>query len=136
EHELQIIAEKHYAHYFLLVDEITKKNPITSGRGSAASSIVSYCLEITHVDPVKHDLFFERFLSRERGDPPDIDIDFPWDERDAVLSSVFSDYGRERVAMVANHNHLGLAGALREIAKIYGLPAGEISRISARLLKQ
>ena len=136
EHELKIILEKGYAHYFLVVHEIATKSAITCGRGSAAASIVSYCLGITHVDPIKHRLFFERFLNSERDDPPDIDIDFPWDEREALLRRVFHNYGPKRVAMVANHNRLGLAGAIREVAKVYGIASTEIGTIAARILKQ
>lgn len=78
EKELTVIREKRFAHYFLVVDEIVKEAPRTCGRGSVAASIVSYCLQVTHVDPLKHHLFFERFLNPGRKDPPDIDIDFPW----------------------------------------------------------
>ena len=77
EKELTVIREKGYADYFLVVDEIVHQAPRTCGRGSAAASIVSYCLGITHVDPIRHNLFFERFLNPGRHDPPDIDIDFP-----------------------------------------------------------
>lgn len=83
--ELTVIRDKGYAHYFLIVDEIVRQAPRTCGRGSAAASIVSYCLGITHVDPIRHHLLFERFLNPGRHDPPDIDIDFPWDERPAIL---------------------------------------------------
>ena len=93
EHELTVIREKGYAHYFLVVDEIVRQAPRTCGRGSAAASIVSYCLGITHVDPIRHNLFFERFLNPGRHDPPDIDIDFPWDERDRIIDFVFARYG-------------------------------------------
>jgi error-prone DNA polymerase len=93
EHELAVIREKGYAHYFLVVDEIVRQAPRTCGRGSAAASIVSYCLGITHVDPIRHNLFFERFLNPGRHDPPDIDIDFPWDERDRIIDFVFARYG-------------------------------------------
>ncbi len=129
EHELSVIRDKGYAHYFLVVDEIVRQAPRTCGRGSAAASLVSYCLGITHVDPVRHHLFFERFLNPGRQDPPDIDIDFPWDERDAILDFVFARYGAQRAAMVANHNTLALRAAIREIAKVYGMPAAEIGRL-------
>jgi len=128
EHELAVIRDKGYAHYFLVVDEIVRQAPRTCGRGSAAASIVSYCLGITHVDPIRHRLFFERFLNPGRHDPPDIDIDFPWDERDRILDFVFSRYGAQRAAMVANQNTLGFRAAVREVAKVYGMPAAEIGR--------
>ena len=126
EKELTVICEKGYADYFLVVDEIVRQAPRTCGRGSAAASIVSYCLGITHVDPIKHHLMFERFLNPGRHDPPDIDIDFPWDERPAILEWVFTHYGHQQAAMVANQNTLAPRAALREIAKVHGLPAGEI----------
>ncbi|MDR4468751.1 MAG: DNA polymerase III subunit alpha [Nitrospira sp.] len=128
EKELTVIHEKGYADYFLVVDEIVRQAPRTCGRGSAAASIVSYCLGITHVDPIKHNLFFERFLNLGRHDPPDIDIDFPWDERPKILEWVFTHYGHQHAAMVANQNTLASRAALREIAKVYGLPAGEIGK--------
>ncbi|MGQ0556003.1 MAG: DNA polymerase III subunit alpha [Nitrospiraceae bacterium] len=128
EKELIVIQEKGYADYFLVVDEIVRQAPRTCGRGSAAASIVSYCLGITHVDPIKHHLMFERFLNPGRHDPPDIDIDFPWDERPAILQWVFKHYGHQQAAMVANQNTLATRAALREIAKVYGLPAGEIGK--------
>jgi len=128
EKELAVIRDKGYADYFLVVDEIVRQAPRTCGRGSAAASIVSYCLGITHVDPIRHNLLFERFLNPGRHDPPDIDIDFPWDERPAILDWVFKQYGHQHAAMVANQNTLGTRAALREIAKVYGLPAGEIGK--------
>ena len=128
EKELTVIREKGYADYFLVVDEIVRQAPRTCGRGSAAASIVSYCLGITHVDPIRHNLLFERFLNPGRHDPPDIDIDFPWDERPRILEWVFSHYGHHHAAMVANQNTLATRAAMREIAKVYGIPAGEISK--------
>lgn len=136
EQELAVIREKRFAHYFLVVDEIVRQAPRTCGRGSVAASIVSYCLKITHVDPIRHHLFFERFLNPGRKDPPDIDIDFPWDERDDILDWVFSQYGERQAAMVANQNSLGFRAAIRETAKVYGMPADEIGAISSRVLRQ
>ena len=129
-HELGIIRAKGFASYFLVVEDIVSRFPITCGRGSAAASLVSYCLGITHVDPLKHNLFFERFLNMGRNEPPDIDVDFPWDERDAVLSYVFDKYGPERCAMVANHVGFRMRGAVREVAKVYGIPEEEIQEVS------
>jgi DNA polymerase III alpha subunit len=97
-----------------------------------ANSIVSYALGITHVDPLGAGLLFERFLNPERRDPPDIDLDFPWDERDHVLAWVFRKYPHPRAAMVANHNCFRLRGALREVAKVHGRPPGEIREITRR----
>lgn len=128
EKELTVIREKGYAHYFLVVEEIVRQAPRTCGRGSAAASIVSYCLGITHVDPIRHHLLFERFLNPGRHDPPDIDLDFPWDERPKILEWVFAHYGPRQAAMVANQNTLATRAALREIAKVYGIPAAEIGK--------
>ena len=133
--ELAIIREKSYSDYFLVVDEIVRQAPRTCGRGSGAASIVSYCLGITHIDPIKHNLFFERFLNAGRVDPPDIDIDFPWDERDRILDWVFARYGARSAAMVANQNMLGVRGALREVAKVYGMPADEIKAVSTKVAR-
>jgi error-prone DNA polymerase len=135
EQELAVIEAKRYAHYFLVVEEIVRDAPLTCGRGSAAASIVAYCLGITHVDPIRHNLFFERFLNLGRHDPPDIDLDFPWDERDRVLDRVFARYGTERAAMVANQNSLAIRAALREVAKVSGLPPAEIGRATERILR-
>ncbi len=130
ERELAVICNKGYAHYFLVVDEIVQQAPRTCGRGSAAASIVSYCLGITHVDPIQHNLFFERFLNPGRHDPPDIDIDFPWDERDRILDFIFMRYGAARAAMVANQNTLAPRAAMRELAKVYGLSPTEVNHVS------
>jgi error-prone DNA polymerase len=136
EKELTIIRQKRFAHYFLVVEEIVRQAPRTCGRGSVAASIVSYCLNITHVDPIKHNLFFERFLNPGRKDPPDIDIDFPWDERDIILKWVFEHYGERQAAMVANQNSLGFRAAIREVAKVYAMPAEEIGKLSSQVIRQ
>jgi error-prone DNA polymerase len=121
DHEMKIIQDKNFAHYFLVVADITRKAGRSCGRGSAAASIVSFALGITHVDPIKHRLFFERFLNPGRLDPPDIDVDFAWDEREQIVDYVFARYGNRRAAMVANHNTYGARSALREVAKVFGL---------------
>ena len=133
EHELAIIGMKGFADYFLVVRDIVLHGPTHCGRGSVANSIVSYCLGITHVEPLGAGLLFERFLNPARRDPPDIDLDFPWDERDRILAWVFRKHPRPRAAMVANHNCLRLAGALREVAKVFGRPAAEIRDITRRI---
>ena len=135
EKELTVIRQKRFAHYFLVVEEIVRQAPRTCGRGSVAASIVSYCLNITHVDPIKHNLFFERFLNPGRKDPPDIDIDFPWDERDDIVSWIFAQYGDRQAAMVANQNSLGFRAAIREVAKVYGMPAEEIGKIASQVVR-
>ncbi len=133
DHELAIIHDKGFADYFLVVQEIVKRSPRTCGRGSAAASIVSYVLGITHVEPIRHDLYFERFLNRGRVDPPDIDVDFCWDERDDLLDWVFRTLGEERTAMIANHVTFRARAAVREVAKVYGLPDAEIARVTGGL---
>jgi error-prone DNA polymerase len=133
EHEMKIIREKNFAHYFLVVADITRKAGRSCGRGSAAASIVSYALGITHVDPIKHRLFFERFLNPGRLDPPDIDVDFAWDEREQIVDYVFSRYGNRRAAMVANHNTYGARSAVREVAKVFGLTDAEIGRVTGKI---
>lgn len=131
--ELTIIRDKGFAHYFLVVEELAKRSPRTCGRGSAAASLVAYCLGITHVDPLRYNLFFERFLNEERIDPPDIDIDFPWDERDGVIDFAFRHHGTDRAAMVANQIGFKSRGAVREVAKVFGIPADEIKAVTGRL---
>jgi error-prone DNA polymerase len=133
DYELELINSKGFAPYFLVVADAVRQAPRTCGRGSAASSLVSYCLGITHVDPIRYDLFFERFLNPGRKDPPDIDVDFPWDERDDILNYLFHTYGRGHVAMIANHNSFKARSAVREIAKVYGIPDGEIGEITKKM---
>jgi len=133
EHELRIIGLKGFADYFLVVKDIVEHGPTHCGRGSVANSMVSYCLGITHVEPLVTGLLFERFLNPERKDPPDIDLDFPWDERDDVLAYVFRRYPHPQAAMVANHNCFRLRGALREVAKVHGRPPGEIREVTRRI---
>jgi len=133
DHEMAIIREKGYAHYFLVVADITRTARQSCGRGSAAASIVAYALGITHVDPIAHNLFFERFLNPDRMDPPDIDVDFAWDERDRVIDYVFSKYGPRRAAMVANHNTFAARSAIREVAKVQGLTDAEIGQVTKNM---
>jgi error-prone DNA polymerase len=132
--ELAVITEKGFADYFLLVEAITARTPRLCGRGSGAASIVSFLLGITNVDPVRHNLFFERFLSPERRDPPDIDVDFAWDERDEIQLAVLRENDApRRAAMVANHVTFRARGAIHEVAKVYGLPEAEITNVTKRL---
>jgi len=117
DYELAIIKDKGFCDYFLTVQDIAQKASCTCGRGSAAASIVSYCLGITDVDPLRHNLYFDRFLNPGRVDPPDIDVDFAWDERDALLNAVIEQYGPEHAARVANHvcfQRQAACGKLRE----------------------
>ncbi|HEX4846451.1 MAG TPA: hypothetical protein VFV26_09550, partial [Geothrix sp.] len=115
ERELDLISFKGFARYFLLVEDIVRAAqgamPRICGRGSGAASLVSYALGLSNVDPLATNLMFERFLTKERKDPPDMDIDFAWDEREDVIQKVFERYGRHRVAMVANHAFFKAKGA-------------------------
>jgi DNA polymerase-3 subunit alpha/error-prone DNA polymerase len=133
EYELNIINQKGFAPYFLVMDDIVRMSPRTCGRGSGAASIVSYSLGITNVDPVRHQLYFERFLNPARIDPPDVDVDFAWDERDELIKNVIEHFGPDRCARVANHNTFRSRSAFRETAKAYGFGDVEISRIEKQL---
>ena len=132
EHELSLIGRKNFSAYFLVVRDIIRRSPRICGRGSGAASLVAYCLGITNVCPVKHNLYFERFINEERQDPPDIDVDFAWDERDGVIESVLRQYPG-RSAMVCNHVAFQPRMAIRETAKVYGLMDREIGQVSKRL---
>ena len=121
EWELQIIVEKGFAPYFLTLSDIVGKASRTCGRGSGAASLVAYALGITNVDPLEHNLYFERFLNRERQDPPDLDVDFAWDERDAILQQTMAMFNSDHCGRVANHNRFRLRSALRETLRVYGL---------------
>ncbi len=127
DYEMDIISRKGFAPYFLVMDDIVSMASRTCGRGSGAASIVSYALEITNVDPIAHKLYFERFLTIARPDPPDIDVDFAWDERDNLMRRVIERFGDDRCARVANHNRFRPRSALRETAKAFGIPDGEIT---------
>jgi len=135
--ELALIGQQGMAGYFLIVADIVRfarsRGIFHCGRGSAANSLVAWLLGFTHVDPVRHDLYFERFMNAGRTDFPDVDLDFAWDERDAVLDHVRRRFGRERVAMIGTHVTFGLRGAVRELAKAMGVPASEIEPFSRAL---
>jgi DNA-directed DNA polymerase III PolC len=130
--ELDLIRRKRFAGYFLAVHDIIHEARATRtcGRGSGAASIVSYLLGITNLDPIATHLMFERFLSDARVDPPDLDIDFAWDERDDVIASVFRRYGTERVAMVAVHTFFKPKSALRDVALAHGRPEAELKTMA------
>jgi error-prone DNA polymerase len=133
EYELEIIQQKGFSEYFLVVADIVRRSPRTCGRGSAAASVVAYCLGITNVDPIRHNLYFERFLNLDREDPPDIDVDFAWDERDAVIEDVFRQYGEAHCARVCNHVFYRFPSALRDTARVFGIPEGEITSFEREL---
>ncbi|MEW5909475.1 MAG: PHP domain-containing protein, partial [Thermodesulfobacteriota bacterium] len=132
EHELTIIRKMGFSSYFLVVQDIVAKSPRICGRGSGAASLVAYCLEITNVCPIKQNLYFERFLNPGRKDPPDIDVDFAWDERDEVRQMVLARYP-DHAAMVCNHVTFQPKMAIRETAKVFGLTDQEINRVSKKL---
>ncbi len=132
EHELRSITDMGFAAYFLIVRDIIQRSPRTCGRGSGAASLVAYCLGITNVCPLKHNLYFERFLNPGRKDAPDIDVDFAWDERDDVLASVLAQYPGH-AAMVSSHVLFQPRMAVREVAKVFGLTDAEIGQVSRRL---
>ncbi|WP_456798342.1 error-prone DNA polymerase [Bradyrhizobium sp. USDA 4473] len=123
--ELALIAELKYAHYFLTVHDIVhyarSQNILCQGRGSAANSAVCYVLGVTSVDPTKVDLLFERFISKERLEPPDIDVDFEHSRREEVMQYVYRRYGRHRAAIIATVIHYRPRSAIRDVGKALGL---------------
>jgi DNA-directed DNA polymerase III PolC len=135
--ELAAIAQSGYAPLFVIVADIVRfareREIPVSTRGSVANSLVAYCLEITTVDPIAHDLLFERFLNPARANPPDIDLDFCSRRRDEVLAYVRRAYGPEKVALVATISTLRPKSAVRETAKAYGLADAEISQLIKQL---
>ncbi len=124
-HELKLIAALDYAPYFLTVHDIVRfarsKGILCQGRGSAANSAVCYCLGITEVDPARFDLLFERFISPERNEPPDIDVDFEHERREEVIQYIYERYGRERASLAAAVITYRTRSAIRETAKVFGL---------------
>ena len=132
-YELSLITQKGFAPYFLIVRDIVQQTDSTIGRGSGAASVVSYCLYITQVDPLRYNLQFERFIHPERMNMPDIDIDFPWDERDKILDYIFNKYSTERSAMVSSQVFLQPRSSIREVSKVYGLSEEEIKVITKRI---
>jgi error-prone DNA polymerase len=135
EHELELIAELNYESYFLTVHDIVAwaraREILCQGRGSAANSRVCYCLGVTSVDPQRGAaLLFERFISRERNEPPDIDIDFEHERREEVLQYVYNKYGRERAALAATVITYRPRSALRDLGKAFGLTPAESARLA------
>ncbi len=132
--ELALIEELDYGGYFLTMHDIVEfcrsRGIACQGRGSAANSAVCYCLGITAVDPVRMGLLFERFLSRERAEPPDIDLDIMHDRREEVIQHVYEKYGRERAAMVANVVRYRPRSAVRDVGKVLGIAGTALDRLS------
>jgi len=134
EHELSLIAELNYAAYFLTVWDLVafarQRGILCQGRGSAANSAVCYCLGITEVDPARMNLLFERFISRERGEPPDIDVDFEHERREEVIQYIYEKYGRGRAALAAAVISYRPRSALRDVGKALGLSAGQLEQLA------
>jgi error-prone DNA polymerase len=134
EHELGLIADMAYEPYFLTVYDIVlfarQRGILCQGRGSAANSAVCFALGITEVDPSRGNLLFERFISRERNEPPDIDIDFEHERREEVMQYVYRRYGRHRAALAATVVHYHYKGAVRDVGRAMGLEAGMLDRLA------
>jgi len=137
EHELQLIAKLQYAPYFLTVNSIVRfarsKDILCQGRGSAANSAVCYVLGITSIDPDRNDLLFERFVSEERREPPDIDVDFEHERREEVIQWVYETYGRDRAALCSTVIRYRAKGALRDVGKALGLPEDLTKALSSQV---
>ena len=134
EHELKLIAELGYEPFFLTVHDVVRfargEGILCQGRGSAANSVVCYALGITEVDPDRMNLLFERFVSRERNEPPDIDVDFEHQRREEVIQYVYRKYGRERAALAASVICYRTKSALRDVGKALGMPLDEVDRLA------
>ena len=136
-YELEVIRYTRFANYFLVVWDIIKfvrqRNILFGVRGSAAASVVLYCLGITDVDPLEYRLVFERFLNMERKEMPDIDMDFQDDRRDEVLHYVIDKYGNDHVAQIITFGTLGARAALRDVGRALGMSYGDVDRIAQML---
>ncbi len=134
EHELAIISELHYEAYFLTIYDLVRfareKQILCQGRGSAANSAVCYCLGITEVDPEHVQVLFERFISRERNEPPDIDVDFEHERREEVMQYLYTKYGRDRTALTAAISTYRPKGAIRDVGKALGLTLSQVDALS------
>ena len=137
DYELDVIKKTHFSDYFLVVWQIAsfaRKNDILMGvRGSAAASLVLYCLDITKVDPLKYRLVFERFLNIERKEMPDIDMDFQDDRRDEVMNWVVQQYGADKVAQIVTFGTMGAKAVLRDVGRVQGIAYGDVDAV-ARLI--
>ena len=137
EHELALISELRYAAYFLTVHDLVRyarsRDILCQGRGSAANSAVCYCLGVTAVDPSNLDLLFERFISAERNEPPDIDVDFEHERREEVMQYIYAKYGRERAGLAATVISYRSRSALREVGKALGLTEDTVAALSGQV---
>ena len=134
EKELALIAKLEVAPYFLsvraIIDMARRRDILCQGRGSAANSAVCYCLGITAVDPARSNMLFERFLSAERREPPDIDVDFEHERREEVIQEIYDTYGRDRAAMVCEIISYRAKSALREVGKVFGFSLEQVERLA------
>jgi error-prone DNA polymerase len=134
EHELNLVEELKYEPFFLTVHDVVsfarRRGILCQGRGSAANSAVCYALGITEVDPVRMNMLFERFVSRERDEPPDIDVDFEHQRREEVIQYLYGKYGRERAALAATVICYRARSAVRDVGKALGLPAAEVDQLA------
>jgi error-prone DNA polymerase len=134
QYELDFMERKNYAAYFLTVYDLVKfarnRGILCQGRGSAANSVVCFCLGVTSVNPNKFNLLFARFMSDARDEPPDIDVDFEHERREEVIQYIYEKYGRDRAAIVATVTQLHFKGAVRDVAKAMGLSVDAINRLS------
>jgi error-prone DNA polymerase len=134
-YELRFIKRKNYPAYFLTVHDFVRfardKKILCQGRGSAANSVVCFCLGITSVDPTKFRLLFARFMSDERNEPPDIDVDFEHERREEVMQYIYQKYKRDRAAIVATVTQVHQKGAVRDVAKAMGMSVDAIDRLAA-----
>ena len=137
EHELNLISELHYESYFLTVHDIVQfarsRDILCQGRGSAANSAVCYCLGITEVDPARMNMLFERFISRERDEPPDIDVDFEHERREEVIQYIYRKYGRERAALAATVISYRPRSAIRDVGKALGFSPGQVDQLARNM---
>jgi error-prone DNA polymerase len=137
DHELRLIGELNYAPYFLTVHDIVRfakeKGILAQGRGSAANSAVCFVLGITEVDPDRSELLFERFISAERNEPPDIDVDFEHERREEVIQYIYAKYGRHRAGLAATVISYRTRSAVREVGKVFGLSDDTISALSGTI---
>jgi len=134
EHELQLIERLDYARYFLTVHDVVRfarrRGILCQGRGSAANSVVCYCLGITAVDPARIDVLFERFISAARNEPPDIDVDFEHERREEVIQYVYEKYGRDRAGLAATVICYRSRSAIREVGKVLGLSVDVVAALA------
>jgi error-prone DNA polymerase len=136
-YEMEFVKKMDYANYFLFVEDIVQearsRGILCQGRGSAANSAVCFCLGITSVNPMKFELLFERFISSDRNEPPDIDVDFEHERREEIIQYIYDKYGRDRAAIVATVTQLHQKGAIRDVGKAMGLSVDTINLLSGSL---